>query len=259
MALKGYKDYKRSMAKGVAQKARARTRKLERYLEDEERVEKPKRMRDMRLDFAETAHLGRSVIALEELSIGYDPQAPLLAGLWRAVPPDARIIISGPNGSGKTTLLRTIAGELPPLAGKVAIGPTVRMGMMTQEQTNIDPGLTPLSTVRHAFENETAARTFLAYFLFTGDEPLLRNADLSYGQRSRLELARLVVQGCNLLLLDEPINHLDIPSRDQFEQALAQFDGAVLAVVHDRAFIGRFAEEIWWLESGELTCETMRS
>ena len=68
---------------------------------------------------------------------------------------------------------------------------------------------------------------------------------LSYGQRARLELALLIVNGCNLLLLDEPINHLDIPSRTQFELALDQFKGAVLAVVHDRYFIERFAEEIW--------------
>ncbi|MFN2138365.1 MAG: ABC-F family ATP-binding cassette domain-containing protein, partial [Candidatus Promineifilaceae bacterium] len=255
MAMKGYKDYKRSMAKGVAQKAKARARKLERYLDDEERVEKPKRLRNMKLDFADTAHLGRFVIAMEDLSIGYDKKAPLLSGLWRSVSPDARIVISGPNGSGKSTLLRTIAGDLPPLAGAVEIGPSVKMGIMTQEQTNLDPKLTPVSTVRHAFDNETAARSFLAYFLFTGDEPLLRNAELSYGQRARLELARLVTEGCNVLLLDEPINHLDISSRDQFEQALSQFDGAVLAVVHDRAFIGRFAEQIWWIEQGELFCE----
>lgn len=136
MALKGYKDYKRSMAKGVPKKSKARARKLERFLDDEDRVEKPKRMRDMRLDFGTTAHLGRSVITLEDLSMGYEPQALLLHGVRRAVSPGARLVISGPNGSGKTTLLRTIAGGLPPLAGKVELGPSVRMGVMTQEQTN---------------------------------------------------------------------------------------------------------------------------
>ncbi len=252
MALKGYKDYKRSMAKGVAKKAKARSRKLARYLDNEERLQKPQRMRDMRLDFAATAHLGRSVITLEDLSIGYAPDAPLAAGLWRTVSPGARIVISGPNGSGKTTLLRTIAGELPPLAGRLRLGPSVKLGVMSQEQATLDPALTPLATVRYAFDNETAARSFLAYFLFTGDDPLLENGRLSYGQRARLELARLVVQGCNVLLLDEPINHLDIPSREQFEQALSQFDGAILTVIHDRAFIRRFAEELWWLEDGQL-------
>jgi ATP-binding cassette subfamily F protein 3 len=192
------------------------------------------------------------VIDMEDLSVGYDPLAPLLEGIWRGVAPGARIAISGPNGGGKTTLLRTIAGDLPPLAGRVRLGPSVRLGVMTQEQTNLDPAQSPLQTVRYAFDTETDARTFLAYFLFTGDEPLLENGRLSYGQRARLELARLVLQGCNVLLLDEPINHLDIPSREQFEQALASFAGAVLAVVHDRVFIRRFAEALWWVEDGEL-------
>jgi ATP-binding cassette subfamily F protein 3 len=78
---------------------------------------------------------------------------------------------------------------------------------------------------------------------------------LSYGQRTRLLLAELVVKGCNCLLLDEPINHLDIPSRTQFEQALNQFEGAVLAVVHDRYFIKHFAQEIWWVQNGRIRRE----
>lgn len=119
---------------------------------------------------------------------------------------------------------------------------------MTQEQTGIDPALTPLQTIRPSFANDTAARTFLSYFLFTGDEPLRINSKLSYGQRARLSLAQMIVDGCNVLLLDEPINHLDIPSREQFEQALGSFEGTVLAVVHDRYFIERFATEVWWVE-----------
>ena len=81
-----------------------------------------------------------------------------------------------------------------------------------------------------------------------GDEPLKPARLLSYGQRTRLMLARLVAEGSTCLLLDEPINHLDIPSRTQFEQALSTFEGAVLAVVHDRYFIERFAQEVWWVE-----------
>ena len=123
---------------------------------------------------------------------------------------------------------------------------------MTQEQRDLDPRLTPLATIRGAFSNETEARTFLSYFLFTGDDSLQRCADLSYGQRARLSLAKLVAAGCNLLLLDEPINHLDIRSREQFEVALAQFEGAILAVVHDRAFIERFATDIWSIENGSI-------
>ena len=248
MKLKGYKDYQQTIAKKVAQKAKARTQKLERYLDSEERVEKPAQSRTMRLDFS-TAHLGRSVLALEDVSAGYALQKPLLKNLRLDVQPGARIVLTGPNGSGKSTLLRTIAGELPPLNGRIDIGPSVRLGIMTQEQTDLDPKLSPLQTVQHAFGSETGARTFLAYFLFTGEEPLLPNSRLSFGQRARLALAQLIIAGCNVLLLDEPINHLDIPSREQFEQALSSFAGTVIAVVHDRTFIERFATEIWWVEN----------
>ena len=89
--------------------------------------------------------------------------------------------------------------------------------------------------------NETDARAFLHQFLFTGDEVFTPVGKLSYGERARLVLACLVASGCNLLLLDEPINHLDVPSRARFEQALATFEGTVLAVVHDRYFIQGFA------------------
>ena len=102
------------------------------------------------------------------------------------------------------------------------------------------------------FPNETEARSYLANYLIVGDEALKPVSFLSFGQRTRLLLARLVAQGCNCLLLDEPINHLDIPSRTQFEQALSRFDGAVLAVVHDRYFIQQMADEVWWVEDGNL-------
>jgi len=248
--IKEGKDHYLRLAKKVAQKGKSREKKLERYLDSAERVDKPTRSRKIRLDFAETAHLGQSVLELMDLSVGYDAARPLLHPLRLSVAPEARIVITGPNGSGKTTLLRTIAGLLPPLDGRVQRGPSVKLGYMTQEQTGIDPALSPLQTVRHAFENETAARTFLSYFLFTGEEPLKPNNQLSYGQRARLELAQMIVSGCNVLLLDEPINHLDIPSRTQFEEALDSFAGTVLAVVHDRYFIERFATEIWWVEDG---------
>jgi ATP-binding cassette subfamily F protein 3 len=252
MKLKGWKDYQQSIAKKVAKKAKAREGKLERYLESEERVERPGQSRTIRLDFADTAHLGQSVLRLVDVTVGYERERPLLAHLNLEIAAEARIVITGPNGSGKTTLLRTIAQQLPPLAGHIEQGPTVKLGFMTQEQVGLDMKLSPLQTIQHAFSNEEAARTFLAYFLFTKDEPLKPNSLLSYGQRARLELAQMIANGCNVLLLDEPINHLDIPARTQFEEALASFDGTVLAVVHDRYFIERFAEEIWWIEDGSI-------
>jgi ATP-binding cassette subfamily F protein 3 len=100
--------------------------------------------------------------------------------------------------------------------------------------------------------DETDARRFLHYFLFSGDDVFVPAGSLSYGERARLLLALLVARGCNFLLLDEPINHLDIPSRDRFEQALAAFKGTVLAVVHDRYFINRIATEVWGVGEGSV-------
>jgi len=228
----------RRLAKKVARKAKAREKKLDRYLESDERVDKPGRSWQMKLDVDEAPRLGRDVLALEALAAGYQGHAPLLRDLNRQIQAGQRVVLTGPNGSGKTTLLRTIAGKLEPLAGRVRLGASVRLGYMSQEQELLDPELTPLATIRRVAQmNQTEARSFLHFFLFSGDDPLRSNAQLSFGERSRLSLALLVASGCNFLLLDEPINHLDIPSRERFEQALAQFEGTILAVVHDRYFI----------------------
>ena len=169
-----------------------------------------------------------------------------MSGLNYQIQAGQRVVLTGANGVGKTTLLRTIAGELPPLAGRVRLGSSVRLGYMTQEQEMLDPSLTPLQTIQQAAAlNETDARSYLHFYLFTGDDALRPAHQLSYGERARLMLACLIAQGCNFLLLDEPINHLDIPSRTLFEQALSQFEGTVLAVVHDRYFIERFATDVW--------------
>ena len=133
------------------------------------------------------------------------------------------------------------------------LGAGVRAGFMAQEQETLDPTLNALEIVQSEISpDETSARRFLHYFLFSGDEVFTPSGSLSYGQRARLLLALLVARGCNFLLLDEPVNHLDIPSRDRFEQALTSFEGTVLAVVHDRFFIERIATEVWGVETGSV-------
>jgi ATP-binding cassette subfamily F protein 3 len=117
----------------------------------------------------------------------------------------------------------------------------------------LDPSLNGLQSVRNVAPfNETEARNFLHYFLFKGDDALRQTSALSFGERARLQLGLLVAQGCTFLLLDEPINHLDIPSRARFEEALANFKGTVLAVVHDRYFIDRFASDVWNVKDGQV-------
>lgn len=236
----------RRLAKKVMKKAKSREKKMDRYLESDERVEKPKRSWQMKLNLEEAHHLGKDVLSLENLSVGYPGYPPLLKDLAQLIQAGERVIITGQNGAGKTTLLRTIVGQIKPLSGQFYLGASVKLGYMSQEQELLDPDLSALEMMQKAISiNETDSRSFLHNFLFTGDDSLRPSAQLSFGERARLSLALLVAQGSNLLLLDEPINHLDIPSRSRFEEALSQFEGTIMAVVHDRYFIDRFATKIW--------------
>jgi ATP-binding cassette, subfamily F, member 3 len=238
--------------KNVAGRAKHIEARIEKIL-NEDHIEKPRASWQMKLDFGGPTHQSKDVLTTENLSIGYPGHEPLLEGLNMYIRAGKRIALTGENGTGKTTLLRTIAGKLDPLAGIVRLGATVRLGMMAQEQELLEPSLSALQTVqRVASFNETQARHFLHFFLFSGDDPLRPSGELSFGERARLQLALLVAQGCTFLLLDEPINHLDIPSRARFEGALTQFNGSILAVVHDRYFIERFASEVWRIKDGRV-------
>ncbi|MBC7878826.1 MAG: ABC-F family ATP-binding cassette domain-containing protein [Anaerolineales bacterium] len=234
----------------TARRALRIEKRIENTLE-EDRKEKPIQNWQMKLDFGTSAHQSKDVLITEKLSVGYD--IPLLTGLNLNIRAGQRIALTGPNGTGKTTLIRTIAGKLEPLAGTLKLGSTVKLGYMTQEQELLDPNLSALQTIQSVTSfNETEARNFLHYFLFEDDDPLRPMRELSYGERARLQLGMLVAQGCTFLLLDEPINHLDIPSRARFEEALANFKGTILAVVHDRYFIEQFASDVWTVKDGKI-------
>lgn len=243
----------RRIAKKVAKKALSREKKLDRYIESDERVDKPKSSWQMKLEFEAGDNQSKNVLAVDNLSVGYGTNKALLTNLNLHIRAGQRIALTGPNGTGKTTLIRTIAGQLEPLSGNLKLGAKVKVGYMTQEQELLNPSLNALRSVQNAASfNETEARNFLHYFLFKGDDALRATAELSFGERARLQLALLVAQGCTFLLLDEPINHLDIPSRARFEEALANFQGTILAVVHDRYFIERFASDVWNVRDGKV-------
>ncbi|MFZ2487291.1 MAG: ABC-F family ATP-binding cassette domain-containing protein [Anaerolineae bacterium] len=244
--------YWRRIAKDLARRAVVQKKRLERLLASEERVEKPGQTWKMKLEFADTPRSGQDVLTINELRAGYAGRT-VLRDITLHAAFGERIALIGPNGAGKTTLLRCIAGQLPPLAGDIRLGSGVRLGYMAQEQETLPVAATPLALLRTAAPlNETEARSFLHYFLFAGDEVFTPVSQLSFGERSRLALALLAARGCNFLLLDEPINHLDIPSRESFERAMTRFEGTVLAVVHDRTFIERFASTLWIVEGGTI-------
>jgi ATP-binding cassette subfamily F protein 3 len=162
----------------------------------------------------------------------------------------------GPNGAGKTTFVRTILEELEPLSGRVELGASVEMGYLAQRHVGSGYGLMKggqnvldalLETKRLPTER---ARTFLGQFLFKGDDVFQSIESLSGGQRSRIALARLTLQGSNFLLLDEPTNHLDLDSQEILQDALRQFSGTILLVTHDRALIEALATQIWQVTTG---------
>ena len=238
--------------KNVAGRAKNIEARIEKLLTND-RLEKPKQYWQIKLDFAAPAHQSKDVLIAENLSVGYPPNNPLLENINLYIRAGQRIGLTGANGTGKTTLIRTIAGKLSPLAGNLKLGKTVKLGYMAQEQELLNPSFSALQTIQNVTSfNETEARNFLHYFLFKGDDALRITAELSFGERARLQLGTLVAQGCTFLVLDEPINHLDIPSRDRFEEALANFKGSILAVVHDRYFLERFATGVWVVKDGHI-------
>lgn len=243
----------RRIAKKVAAKAKSREKKLERYMDSEERISKPIPSWQMKLEFETQENMSKSVLVTENLYIGYTQDRPLLTNLNLQIKLGQRIVLTGLNGAGKTTFLRTIAGKVLPLKGNLRLGTSVKIGYMAQEQELLDSEQSALQTLQtNAAFNETEARNFLHYYLFEDDDPLRPIRDLSFGERARLQLGLLVAQGCTFLLLDEPINHLDIPSRARFEQALNNYKGTILAVVHDRYFIERFASDAWNVKDGRI-------
>ena len=208
---------------------------------------------------------GEIAVRVEDLAVGYLPgrgalftdgspateprvvaRAPFLAAQR-----GERIGIVGPNGAGKTTLLRTIAGDLPPLDGTVAFGNAVQIGYLAQLRGAAIPGATVLDALLEAAPvTDGEARSYLARFLFRGDDAFKEVRSLSGGERSRLELALLGIQPANLLLLDEPTNHLDIPAREAIESFMAKSPGTLLVVSHDRLLLETVCDRLWVVGDG---------
>jgi ATP-binding cassette subfamily F protein 3 len=165
-----------------------------------------------------------------------------------------RVGLIGANGAGKSVLLRLILGKEQPTEGEIKIGPSVKVGHYAQEHETLDFNQTLIDAVRLAGNmSESNAVSFLIRYLFTYRQATQRIGSLSGGERSRLQLALLVLSGANFLLLDEPTNNLDIASAEVLENALNDFNGTVLVISHDRYFLDRTVNRIFALEDGTIT------
>ncbi|HEX6233387.1 MAG TPA: ABC-F family ATP-binding cassette domain-containing protein [Jiangellaceae bacterium] len=199
-----------------------------------------------------SARLGKSVYDVEDVTAGYGGRALLDRVTWRLGPGD-RVGLVGVNGSGKTTLLRLLAGEIRPEAGKVRVGRTVVPTYLSQEVTELDPDARVLGAVEEirrvttVGRRELTASQLLEQFGFSGPALWTRVAELSGGERRRLQLLRLLMAEPNVLLLDEPTNDLDIETLTVVEDLLDGWPGTVVVVSHDRWFLERTTDAIWAL------------
>lgn len=185
---------------------------------------------------------------------GNDNEAIIIAGLDLLIWRGERVGLVGPNGAGKSLLFRLILGEDAPSGGEIVIGPGVTIGTYAQEHQTLDYQRTLIDTVRRAAKlSQDGAVRFLNRFVFSYQQMRGLVARLSGGERSRLQMALLMLSGANFLLLDEPTNNLDIPSAEVLESALAEFEGTVLVISHDRYFLDRVVHRIVELDDGALT------
>jgi ATP-binding cassette, subfamily F, member 3 len=235
-----------------SREAKGRQTRLDRL----ERLDRPQEHAALTLRVQPTVRSGRDVLTSSPLRVGYSDshgERSLVSTPELRVERGDRVAIIGQNGSGKSTLLRTIVGALRPLSGRVGFGTNAKVGYYAQGHEGLPAEGSPLSIlVGSQPMSEEAARTYLARFLFQGDEVHRPVSALSGGERSRLALACLLVEGANLLILDEPTNHLDIQSRETLEEMLAAYDGTVVFVSHDRFFIDRVATGVWDIAEGKL-------
>jgi ATP-binding cassette subfamily F protein 3 len=198
--------------------------------------------------FREQAMPGKNVLRVDGLTFAYDDQAPpLIDGLSLQVQAGERICIIGPNGRGKTTLLKLLAGSLPPREGTVTYSPNVVSGVY--EQTNVQH-LHDNRTVEeevmaaHGDVERQAARNICGAMMFSGDDALKRVSVLSGGEKSRVMLGKILATPVNLLLLDEPSNHLDMDSCDALLSAIDAFTGTVIMVTHNEMFLNGVADKL---------------
>jgi ATP-binding cassette subfamily F protein 3 len=241
---------RRNIAGQKTKQAQSRRRTLEKM----ERIAAPPSERQkIRPRLASSGREGRVALSYEDVSKSFSGEV-LLRSISFTVQRGERVALLGPNGTGKSTLLKMAIGQVQPDEGLCRTGHNVRIGYYQQDLAGLDRSRTILEEVWTARPKmlQPDLRSYLARFLFEGDEVDRPVSSLSGGEQSRVALAKLMLQEANLLLLDEPTNHLDIPARDALEDVLSEYDGTVLLVSHDRYFLDRTVDRILHLESGRV-------
>jgi energy-dependent translational throttle protein EttA len=244
-ALKHELEWVRKNAKGQQAKSKAR---IERFEELNSR-EFQQRNETAEIYIPPGPRLGNKVIEVENISKSFGDRL-LYEGLSFSVPPTGIVGIVGPNGAGKTTLFRMITGEDKPDTGSVSLGESVKVAYVGQMRDTLDASKTVWEEVSDGLdiitigEYTTPSRAYIGRFNFKGQDQQKRVGELSGGERNRLQLAKTLRQGANVILLDEPSNDLDVETLRALEEAIQVFPGSVLVVSHDRWFLDRIATHI---------------
>ena len=230
----------------LAKRARSREKRLDMV----DRLEKPETSEGrMKIQFTQDFQSGSDVIMTEELKKSFarkNGRRILFDHVNMDIKKGEKICIVGQNGIGKTTLLKLIMREQLPDSGRIKIGHNVTFGYYDQGQLLLNPSNTVLEEMKETYRlyTDTSMRSLLGRFLFKGDDVFVRVGDLSGGEKARLSLLKLMLGGANTLLLDEPTNHMDIESKEVFEDALAEFPGTAVIISHDRYFLQKIPDRI---------------
>jgi ATP-binding cassette, subfamily F, member 3 len=229
-----------------------RAKAMQKRLDKMDKIEKPISER-RRMDLKLSGWRGSNkVLELVDLRKAFGPRR-ILDGVEETLWHGERVGLIGPNGSGKSVLMRLLLGKETPDMGEIRVGPSVKVGYYAQEHETLDFNQTVLDAVRYGGNmSESRAVSFLLGYTFTYQQCQQKIGELSGGERSRLQLALLVLSGANFLLLDEPTNNLDIASAEVLENALGEFVGTVLVISHDRYFLDRTVDRILTIEDGQL-------
>ena len=215
-----------------------------------DRIEKPESEDPrMKFRFRQEFKSGNDVVIAEDLGKTlYDrlPYRHLFSHVNFDIKRGEKICIVGPNGVGKTTLLRMLMGELKPTEGRFKIGTNVAFGYYDQGQQMLHNEFSVIEELRDSYHlySDTELRSILGRFLFRGEDVFLNVGSLSGGEKARLTLVKLMMSGANTLILDEPTNHMDIESKEVFEEALSEFEGTAIIVSHDRFFLQKIPTRI---------------